>query len=461
MSQTSRSNLLLVDDEKDFLEVLQASLASEGFEIESAADGVEAINKLQKGAFDVVLLDIRMPRVDGLEVLQYVKDNTPDTEVIMLSGVQDISIAVDAMQRGAYSYLPKPFNKKELTALIHRALDKRKLTVENRFLRTQVPAETDGEEIIAESPAMKELLSVAAKVAPTDSPVLVQGPSGTGKELLARLIYRKSNRSTVPFVSLNCAAIPETLIESELFGYMKGAFTDAKETRTGLVDMAHRGTIFLDEIGEISPAVQPKLLRFLQFGEFRRVGGKEPLHADVRVISATNRDLSEDVKEGRFREDLLYRINVITLDIPALKERREDIPALVRCFLSRRRSGGEQLRIDPKALEILTEYHWPGNVRELENVIERASIMAEGGIIQPTNIVHSRRPMGPGPTDASNNPVGQARSLEEIERLHIAGVLRSVAWNKKTAAGILSISLKTLYTKIHKYRLTEHAVSEG
>ncbi len=456
MTTPAKYDLLLVDDEADYLTVLQASLGSEQYHLSIASDGVEAINLLQKQAFDLVLLDVRMPKVDGLEVLEFVKNTTPDTEVIMLSGVQEVSIAVECIQKGAFTYLSKPINKKELNAVIRHALDKRLLTLENKLLRTTRPSAPRDQTIIGESPAMHEVLAVARKIAPTNSPVLIQGGSGTGKELVAKLLYENSGRADSPFISLNCAAIPETLIESELFGHTKGAFTDAKETKTGLVDLAHRGTLFLDEIGEVSPSVQPKLLRFLQFGEYRRVGGKEQLHADVRVISATNRNLQQDVRDGRFREDLLYRINVITLDIPPLRDRKEDIPHLVHHFIRLYGGTKESVTIEDGAIDMLRGHDWPGNIRELENVMQRAIILADEGRIQQRHVRISRQDGGPqhAPEDGI---IGQAIPLEVVEKQHIAGVLKNVGWNKKVAAGILGISLKTLYTKISKYQLAESA----
>jgi DNA-binding NtrC family response regulator len=305
---------------------------------------------------------------------------------------------------------------------------------------------------------MLEVLQIAAKVAPTDSSVLIQGASGTGKELIATFLHQNSLRKDSPFVALNCASIPETLIESELFGHERGAFTDAVATKQGLVEIANGGTMFLDEVAEISLIMQPKLLRFLQTGEYRRVGGNKNMKADVRVICATNKDLRNEVQAGKFREDLLYRINVITLRLPTLKERPEDIPALVEYFLRSRVRSKSVKTIDPKALDLLTRYDWPGNIRELENVIERAAILCSDNTIRVEDLA---LPLGGRPIteqrtkEVTGVQIGSAVSMSDLEKAHIAGVLKLMGWNKNTAAKILGISLKTLYTKIQQYNLTK------
>ncbi|MBI4427516.1 MAG: sigma-54-dependent Fis family transcriptional regulator, partial [Ignavibacteriales bacterium] len=427
--------------------------------VETAIDGVAAINKLQSKAFDLVLCDMKMPRVDGLEVLKFVKDHYMDTQVIMLTGVNDIGIAVDCMRLGAYHYLTKPYSATELLAVIERALERKNLAIENKVLRSELARHSFGGQIIGNGRAFLEVLQVASKVAPTDSTVLIQGASGTGKELIAGFLHRNSLRKDQQFVALNCASIPETLIESELFGHEKGAFTDAVATRQGLVEIASGGTLFLDEVGEISTMVQPKLLRFLQTGEFRRVGGNKNLKADVRVISATNKNLRDEVSQGKFREDLLYRINVITLQLPSLKERKDDVPLLVDYFLKKRVRSKEQKRIDQKALELLEKYDWPGNVRELENVIERAAILCKDGVIRVEDLA---LPLGSRSFQDQRSGgvvswpiIGSAVSIREIEKAHIEGVLKTVNWNKNTASKILGISLKTLYTKIQQYNLSK------
>lgn len=451
-------SILVVDDEESFLTLLQSTLTEEGYSVDTAPDGVVAINKLQFKPYDLVLLDVRMPRVDGVEVLKFAKDHYLDTQVVMLSGVSDVRIAVECMQIGAYTYITKPYAIEELLAVINRALERKRLMIENKVLKTELARHALFGNIIGTSKPIMEVLQIAAKVAPTDSSVLIQGASGTGKELIATFLHQNSLRNDSPFVALNCASIPETLIESELFGHEKGAFTDAVVTKQGLVEIANGGTLFLDEVAEISLFMQPKLLRFLQTGEYRRVGGNKNMKADVRVICATNKDLRTEVHTGRFREDLLYRINVITLHLPTLKERPEDIPALVDYFLRSRVRSNEVKKIDPKALDLLTKYEWPGNIRELENVIERAAILCSDNTIKVEDLalpLRSRPTTGQQAQDVSGIQVGSAVSMSELERVHIAGVLKIMGWNKNTTAKILGISLKTLYTKIQQYNLTK------
>ncbi|MBP1655196.1 MAG: sigma-54 dependent transcriptional regulator/response regulator, partial [Bacteroidetes bacterium] len=308
-------------------------------------------------------------------------------------------------------------------------------------------------EMVGESEAYRRVLEIAAKVAPTESTVLIQGPSGTGKELIANFIYQNSSRTDEPFVTLNCASIPDTLIESELFGHEKGAFTDARQQKQGIVEIANKGTLFLDEIGDISPIVQPKILRFIQSGEFRRVGGNTTLKADVRILSATNKNLQEEVREGKFREDLLYRLNVITIDVPPLRVRKNDIPLLAAHFLTNRMKTRVKPTISSRAMEVLMDYDWPGNIRELENVLERAAILCRNNLIEPQDLSLPNAPMSLPVGTMSDQKIGTAIPLKEIERLHIEGVLRSFRGNKAESAKILGISLKTLYTKIQQYQI--------
>ena len=452
-------SILCVDDEETFLTLLHSTLIQEGYAVDTASDGISAINRLQLKPYDLVLLDVKMPRVDGVEVLRFAKDHYLDTQVIMLSGVNDIRIAVQCMQLGAYHYITKPYSIDELISVIDRALERKRLVIENKVLKSELARHALFGNIVGSSKPILEVLKIASKVAPTDSSVLIQGASGTGKELIATFLHQNSLRKDLPFVALNCASIPETLIESELFGHEKGAFTDAIATKQGLVEITNGGTLFLDEIAEISLIMQPKLLRFLQTGEYRRVGGNRNMRADVRVISASNRELRNEVKANRFREDLLYRLNVITLQLPTLKERPEDIPALVDYFLKGRVRSKNVKKIDPKALDLLTKYEWPGNIRELENVIERAAILCQDNIIRVEDLA---LPLGSRPMteqhvggSSSGVQVGSAVSMTELEKAHIAGVLKIMNWNKNTAAKILGISLKTLYTKIQQYNLTK------
>jgi DNA-binding NtrC family response regulator len=371
----------------------------------------------------------------------------------MLTGMADVKTAVECMKLGAYDYITKPTTTDELLTTIQRALERRQLLIDNLVMKDTISRLQGGMDMVGESEAFRKVLDMAARVAPTESTVLIQGSSGTGKELIANFIVQNSERKVQPFVTLNCASIPDTLIESELFGHEKGAFTDARAMKQGIVEIADKGTLFLDEIGDISPIVQPKILRFIQSGEFRRVGGNTTLTADVRILSATNKNLKEEVKEGRFREDLLYRLNVITIDMPPLRNRKEDIPLLVATFINGRMKTRTKPVVSPRAMELMLEYDWPGNIRELENVIERAAILCRDNTIEPQDLSLGNQAMGLPAGQRGENKIGTAVPLKEIEHLHIEGVLRAFRGNKSEAAKILGISLKTLYTKIQQYQI--------
>lgn len=454
--QKNSANILVADDESDFRMILQSFLVSEGHTVTTAEDGADAINKLQEKSFDLVLLDIRMPRVDGVEVLQFIKQQYIDTQVIILTAVNDVRIAVECMKLGAFHFLTKPYSVEELNSLVNRALEQRAMVIELKVMKTAITRLSHSGTLIGESKEFLKVLDLAGKVAPSDTTVLLEGGSGTGKEVFANYLFKNSPRAEKPFVALNCASIPDTLIESELFGHEKGAFTDASAMHQGLVEIANGGTLFLDEIGEISPVFQPKLLRFIQSGEYRRVGGNKTLKSDVRIISATNKNLFDEVKAGRFREDLLYRLNVITMHLPSLIERKDDIPMLAQNILERKNKLRTKKELHPEALEALKEYHWPGNIRELENVLERAIILSSDEFIRPKDLllpqqlVAKQSSSGDGP-----QKIGSAMSLEELEQEHIGSVLINTKWNKNLASKILGISLKTLYTKIHHYNLKE------
>jgi DNA-binding NtrC family response regulator len=454
--QRYSANVLVADDESDFRMILQSFLESEGHTVTTAEDGADAINKLNEKPFDLVLLDIRMPRVDGIEVLQFIKQQYVDTQVIILTAVNDVRIAVECMRLGAFHFLTKPYTVDELQSLVNRALEKRSLTIELKVMKSTISRLAGSSTLIGQSKEFQKVLDLAAKVAPSDSTVLLEGASGTGKEVFANFIYKNSPRAEQPFVALNCASIPDTLIESELFGHEKGAFTDAGAMRQGLVEIANGGTLFLDEIGEISTVFQPKLLRFIQLGEYRRVGGNKTLKSDVRIISATNRNLFDEVKEGRFREDLLYRLNVITIHLPSMMERKDDIPLLAQSILERKNKLREKKELHPDALTALTEYHWPGNIRELENVLERAIILSTDNFIRPKDLLLPQQlNIQQASSVNGGSKIGSAISLDELEKEHIASVLVNTKWNKNLATKILGISLKTLYTKIHQYNLKE------
>jgi two-component system response regulator AtoC len=445
-------SVLVVDDEEAFRYVLSSLLSGEGYNVDTAVDGVAAINAVQGKIYHLVLCDVKMPKVDGVEVLKFVKANFPGTEVVMITGVNDVKIAVECMKLGAYDYVNKPTTSDELLVTVTRALERRELMLDNLLMKNELGRKQGSEEIVGESMSIRKVLDIARKVAPSESTVLIQGPSGTGKELVANFIYRHSSRTNEPFVTLNCASIPDTLIESELFGHERGAFTDARAAKPGIVEIANNGTLFLDEVGDISPIVQPKILRFIQSGEFRRVGGNTTLKANCRILSATNKNLHEEVRGGRFREDLLYRLNVITIDVPPLRQRKDDIPLLVASFLSTRMKTRMQKSISARAMEILVNYDWPGNVRELENVIERAAILCQDNTIEPQDLSLPNTAMAL-PAAISGGKLGTALPLKEIERLHIEGVLRSFRGSKPETAKVLGISLKTLYTKIQQYQI--------
>lgn len=451
MATENSPMLLVVDDEKLFREVLTQKLIEHGYQTEAASNGVEAINKIQRQQFDVILLDIKMPRINGIEVLKHIKSNTLESEVIMLTTFTDVRTAVETIKLGAYDYITKPYDLPELLATIERALEHRQLKLDNIVMKSELDRRKPNKNVIGDSPSFKQILETVEKVAPTESNILIQGPTGSGKEVIANLIFQKSLRKDKPFVALDCASIPDSLLESEIFGHERGAFTDAMVLKHGLVEIANNGTLFLDEVGDISPSIQPKLLRFLQTGEFRRIGGTQVLNVNVRVIAATNKDLKQAVKEGTFREDLLFRLNVITLNLPSLSERKEDIPALVNYFLETKSRTREPKEVSDEAMRKLVEYYWPGNVRELENVIERAIILSSGNVIEPQDLVldYGLQEEGEG---AGGGELARM-SLSDIEKIHIERVLKDCNYNKKNAAEVLGISLRTLYTKIYDYKI--------
>ncbi len=449
-------NILITDDEAGLRESLKDLLTIEGYTVAVTANGVEAINKLQTDQFDVALLDIKMPKIDGFEVLRYIQQNCPFTQPIMLTGLIDVKLAVEAIRLGAYDYITKPYSSDELLKVIRRAIERKNLMMQNEVMKSELQRLAGSTEIVGESDSFKKVLRLAAKVAPTESSVLIRGHSGTGKELVAKFIYQNSLRADKPFVALNCASISDTLIESELFGHEKGAFTDAVKQKQGLVEIANGGTLFLDEVGDISMAIQPKILRFIQEGEYRRVGGNTVLHSDVRIISATNKRLESEVAAGKFREDLLYRLNVITLELPPLKERRDDIPRLAQWFIQKKMKTKVEKTLSSDAIDMLTNYDWPGNVRELENVIERAAILSQGDVIEAKDLALPHRTMvASGGNSGDNSRVGKLIPMKEIEREHYLKVLNTLNWNKSQAAKVLGVSLKTLYTKIQQFQLKE------
>jgi two-component system, NtrC family, response regulator AtoC len=446
-------HLLIVDDEEPLRVILESELSeSEEFTVDTAEDGGVAINKIQQKVYDVILLDIRMPRVSGTEVLSFVQEYSPTTQVIILTNYADVKTAIQTIKLGAYDFLAKPYDIDELFNTIHRAIERRQLFIDNKLMKSELSRKGGTSELIGRSPAFLRLVESATKFAQSDSFVLIQGQSGTGKELIASLIHRRSPRSNRPFVALNCAALTDSLLESELFGHEKGAFTNAYTAKQGLVEVANGGTLFLDEVGDISLAIQPKLLRFLETGEFRRVGGTNLLTVDVRVVSATNKDLRDEVNKGKFREDLLYRLNVVTLQVPPLRERPEDIPVLAEYFLGRKSKPTAPKHLSPAALTLLKTHAWPGNVRELEHVLEGAMLLCAGEMIQPSDLpIHGHREWAGAAPEPPAGP--SAVSLEEMEKEHIEKLLRANGYNRARTAEALGISKKTLYLKIRRYGL--------
>jgi two-component system, NtrC family, response regulator AtoC len=443
MSQ--RYSILIADDEVSLTEMLREELQEIGeYEVDLAFDGAEAINLIQKKLYDVVLLDFKMPHVDGSEVLKFIQENSPSSQVIMLSQFADLKMAVESTKLGAYEVLQKPYDFEQLEQTIGRALERKKLTIDNTLMKSELTRKAGTFEIVGQSRALKQVLDYTHRVADSDSIVLIFGASGTGKELIAHYLHDHSPRKSRPFVPVNCSSIPDSLLESELFGHEKGAFTNAYTAKPGLVEVANGGTLFLDEVGDISPIIQPKLLRFLETGSFRRVGGTNELNANVRVISATNKRLQEEVREGNFREDLLYRLNVITIEVPVLKDRREDIPPLVEFFLQKKSKTRNPKRLTQEAMNALLMYDWPGNVRELEHVIERAIILSRGEIIETPDLHLTYEQQGAEPVSLS---------LKDLEKQQIEKVLKLFNGNRKQTSEALGISQKTLYLKIKDYEI--------
>ncbi|HMN49420.1 MAG TPA: sigma-54 dependent transcriptional regulator [Ignavibacteriaceae bacterium] len=449
------SKILVCDDDETLCYLLKEQLLEEGFSVDAVYDGKYAIEAIKAKNYEVLLLDLNMRDVQGEEVLKFVKDSGYNIQVIILSAQSDMKKAIQCIKNGAYDYINKPYDFEELVLTVNRAIEHRNLIVTTVLLSKEI-SKKHSEKIIGESKAIQRVLNLANKAAQSDSNVLIEGETGTGKELFAEYIHKQSNRKEKPFVVINCASLPDQLIESELFGHEKGAFTDAKSTKQGLVEIAHGGTLFLDEIGELSLSLQPKLLRFLENGEYRRIGGVTNLTSNVRVIGATNRNLLEEADVKNFRKDLLFRLNVITLTIPPLRDRREDIIVLANHFLSAKSPVRSPKKLSMEAAQILEEYDYAGNVRELEHIIERAIIFSEGDYIVPedlniSNLVSYKNISNQGSVDIPS----EILSMEELERWHIAKVLNANRWDRTQTANQLGISPKTLYTKIKKYELKQ------
>ncbi len=436
--------LMVVDDDDSNLESLQSVFAREGFKILLAPGGREALELVRKERIDVVLTDLMMPDMDGLDLLRSVKTVSPETEVILMTAYGTVARAVEAMKEGAWDFVTKPFKKIQIIKGVRRAMEKQILLLENRNLRSLLETTSKEQLIIGNSLVMRQQLDMLRQVATSEANVLLLGDSGTGKELFARQLHLWSRRSDQVFIPFNCAALPRDLAEAELFGHEKGAFTGAHKERPGIFREAHQGTLFLDEVGELDPALQSKLLRVLQEGEVRPVGGSKPVSVDVRIVAASNSDLEEMVKEGTFREDLFYRLNVITMKLPSLKERSDDVPLLADFFLRKytEKNRREIEGIGRDAMDVLTAHSWPGNVRELENVIERAVVLAKGSMLEESDLPEAlfAEPTGEG---AVTLPMGT--SMEEMEKTMLNQTLKLTRGNKKLAAQLLGISLRTVY----------------
>jgi len=439
--------ILIVDDEFSVRDSLDGWFRRDGFRTGTADSAEAALGRLKEGPWDVVLLDIRMPGMDGMELQRRIHEIDPDLPVIMITAFASVDTAVRAMKQGAFDYITKPIDPDELSHQVVKAIDQRRLRTENTRLRQQVEAAGGRfEGIVGDSQAMRQVLEMVRSVASTDATVLIRGESGTGKELVARAVHSQSARRFYPMVPVNCGALSESLLESELFGHEKGAFTGAQYRRKGRLEMADGGTLFLDEIGTISPKTQIELLRVLETKTFTRLGGSQPIEVDFRVICATNPDLEQLVREGTFRDDLYYRIHVVTIHLPPLRDRREDIPALAMHFLHKfaRQMNRPFEDFSPDAMDVLVRQDWPGNIRELANAVERALVVGN-----PPTVVARDLPVHLD--NGADAPAGD--SLTDIERAHVARILERTGWNISRSAGILGIDRATLYSKIKKYGL--------
>lgn len=454
---SDKVKVLVVDDETGILDTLQILFRSEGFEVAAANSARAAFTALEEQKPDLVLSDIRMPGASGVDVLKRAKEVDPELPVILMTAQASLRSAMDAVNEGAYHYIQKPFGNDELLAICRRAVEARQLKVENRRLKKEIKRRdrTFSDRPVGKSRTFGDVLALAETVAPTDSTVLISGESGTGKEVVARYIHRLSERNEGPFLSINCGALPESLLESELFGHVRGSFTGAVKDKDGLLVAAGGGTFFLDEIGEMSASTQVKLLRAIQEREVIPVGSTQAVPVDVRIIAATNRDLEEEIRKGGFRSDLYYRLNVIQLRLPPLRDRREDIDLLARHFLERlaRREGTEPRALTDETLEILRRYDWPGNVRELENALERAAVVGPGGALDPSGLPDRVR-QGPDVRLVDEAPPANP-TMEVIERAYIQWVLQAEGGNKTRAAEVLGIDPSTLYRKLNRYGLGE------
>ncbi len=447
-----KAKILVADDETSHRQMIEAVLAAEGYEVTQAEDGQAAISAVEDRFYDLVIMDVRMPNVDGIQALQKIKQISPDIPVIIMTAYASVGSAVDALKSSAYDYLIKPLDIDELKILVDKALRHHQLEQENLYLKERLSDRFDFSNIIGRSPSMTRLFETVALVAPSEATALIVGESGTGKELIANAIHQNSPRKDRPLIIVNCAALPETLLESELFGHEKGAFTGAITRKQGRFQLAHNSSIFLDEIAEMAPATQAKILRVLQEREFEPVGSTQTIKVDTRVIAATNKNLEEEIQAGRFREDLYYRLNVVTVDVPPLRQRREDIPLLADFFLKQYAQKNRRLikGFTPRATDLLMRYEWPGNVRELENIIERAVIMSRGEMITPLEFPNDLQNLDEALKE-SRIDLTPGRSLKEVEKVLILRTLEETGGNRTHAARILGISRRTLQLKLKEY----------
>jgi DNA-binding NtrC family response regulator len=446
---TGGERVLIVEDEDLMRELLRKILANENYRIFDACSGEEALKLLHDQSFDLVLTDLRLKAMNGLQLLSEIRSLDPELVVVVMTAYASVETAVEAMRKGAYDYITKPFINEEIRVMLRRALDQRHLSRENRHLKRELRERYRFESIVGNSEAMEKVYRLIEKVSAISSNVLIFGETGTGKELVARAIHYNSERSDRPFVAVNCGALTESLLESELFGHVKGAFTGAIANKEGFFLKADKGTLFLDELNEVSPALQVKLLRAIQEREVIPVGGREPLKFNVRLIAATNRKLEEEVKKGTFREDLFYRINVITVPLPPLRERKEDIPLLVNYFLQKyaQRLGKPSVKMSREALQVLVNYDWPGNVRELENMIERTVALCEEDLIEAADLPDKLVQVKIAIRDLDDYQM----TLDALEEQHIKKVLEKMGGDKVKASQILGINLSTLYRKLARY----------
>ena len=454
----AKARVLIVDDEKSMRDLLSITLEKEGYDVAAATGGEAAIEMLHRDSVDVVITDLRMPKVDGLQVLRAAKEISPDTTVIMITAVASTESAVEAMKLGAYDYITKPFKLDEVNLIVRNALERKRLRDENLYLRRQLETQHRFENIIGKSSRITEVFDTIRKIADSPSTAMITGESGTGKELVARAIHFNSFRRDKPFVSVNCGAIPEGLMESELFGHIRGAFTGAVSNKVGLFSAAEAGTLFLDEITEIPPLLQVKLLRAIQLREIRRVGDTKDIKTDVRLIAASNRDLEGAVEEGILREDLFYRLNVIPIQLPPLRDRREDIPLLVAHFLQKfgKELGKDVRGVAPEAMSVLERYHWPGNIRELENVLERAIVLGAGEMLGvdslPESVRRERPVKGLDSVDIPEDGLDLEATLDAIEGRYLQRALDRTAGVQTKAAELLKMTFRQFRYKLQKHQ---------